>query len=436
MSNDVAIRVEGLSKKYRIGNRGTHADDLRYRLAGAISSPFRRLFGRNGHSSSLASSDSPLATSFEEIWALKDVSFEVKAGEILGIIGRNGAGKSTLLKILSRITEPTEGRVECHGRLAALLEVGTGFHPELTGRENVYLNGSILGMTKAEIDKQFDAIVDFAGVEKFIDTPVKRYSSGMHVRLGFGVAAHLDPEILLVDEVLAVGDIEFQKKCVGKMREVRETGRTVLFVSHNMASVRMLCDSALVLAKGEESFRGEVDQGIAAYTRSQSKQHVTQSVAARTDRQGSGRLKWTSGVFTDTAGSVVNEVAAGDAVNIVGRFQREPDLDVSKVVFAAGLSDGYGAQVAAFVSDELKTSVARTNNLMGNVVFHIPHLWLRSGRYSLRLFASYGDTDPSSFLDIVENCDSLAVTATRMHARGCLTRAGSYSLIPAVIEVD
>jgi lipopolysaccharide transport system ATP-binding protein len=186
----------------------------------------------------------------EDFWALRDVSFEVKRGEVVGIIGRNGAGKSTLLKILSRITEPTEGRVKILGRVASLLEVGTGFHPELTGRENIFVNGAILGMSRAEIQKKFDEIVDFSGVERFLDTPVKRYSSGMHVRLAFAVAAHLEPEILIIDEVLAVGDGEFQKRCLGKMNEVARSGRTVLFVSHNMLAARNLCSRVIVLASG------------------------------------------------------------------------------------------------------------------------------------------------------------------------------------------
>ena len=202
----------------------------------------------------------------EEFWALKDVSFEVRRGEVLGIIGRNGAGKSTLLKILARITEPTKGRIEIRGRVASLLEVGTGFHPELTGRENIYLNGSILGMSRVEIRRKFDEIVNFAEVQKFLDTPVKRYSSGMYVRLAFAVAAHLDPEILIVDEVLAVGDVEFQKKCMGKMQSVsEESGRTVLFVSHNMQAVRQMCQRVLLLKRGEVAMIGSPHAGISAY---------------------------------------------------------------------------------------------------------------------------------------------------------------------------
>jgi lipopolysaccharide transport system ATP-binding protein len=233
------IRVESLSKRYHIGTRQSY-DTLRERLVAAAAEPWRRLrrFGRSSEREQ------------DTIWALKDVSFEVQPGEVVGIIGRNGAGKSTLLKILTRITEPTCGRAELHGRVGSLLEVGTGFHPELTGRENIFLSGAILGMTSQEIRSQFDAIIDFSGIEKFIDTPVKRYSSGMHVRLGFAIAAHLQPEILLVDEVLAVGDAEFQKKCLGKMDDVAKGGRTVLFVSHNMGAVERLCAKAILLEGG------------------------------------------------------------------------------------------------------------------------------------------------------------------------------------------
>ncbi|MEA3376021.1 MAG: ABC transporter ATP-binding protein, partial [Chloroflexota bacterium] len=243
--SDIAIRVENLSKKYRIGPAQQQHDTLRDALMAAVKSPIERL-RRDGHEDGRD----------DEIWALKDVSFEVKRGEVLGIIGRNGAGKSTLLKILSRITQPTDGRAVINGRVRSLLEVGTGFHPELTGRENIYLNGAILGMTRAEIERKYDEIVDFSGVEKFIDTPVKRYSSGMRVRLAFAVAAHLDPEILLIDEVLAVGDAEFQKKCLGKMGDVASEGKTVLFVSHNMAAVAELCGRAVWLDGGRAVTRG------------------------------------------------------------------------------------------------------------------------------------------------------------------------------------
>ena len=242
---DIALRVENLSKEYRIGAREAIDKTLRETLMGGFQSPVRwaaKLWHRDAAQS---------AESTETIWALKDVSFEIKRGEVVGIIGRNGAGKSTLLKLLSRITEPTTGLVEIHGRVGSLLEVGTGFHGELTGRENIYLNGSILGMKRVEIQRKFDEIVAFAEVEKFIDTPVKHYSSGMYLRLAFAVAAHLEPEILIVDEVLAVGDVNFQRKCLNKMQDVGQQGRTVLLVSHNMSAITRLCTRAILIDQGK-----------------------------------------------------------------------------------------------------------------------------------------------------------------------------------------
>jgi len=254
--SDIAIRVEQLSKRYRIGQgRSPRYDTLRDRIAGAIAAPLRGL----SSAARRANAGSRLGTNGPEddyLWALREVSLEIKRGEIVGIIGRNGAGKSTLLKILSRISQPTEGFAEIYGRVGSLLEVGTGFHPELTGRENIYLNGALLGMKKAEIGRKLDAIVAFAEIERFIDTPVKFYSSGMYVRLAFAVAAHLEPEILLVDEVLAVGDAAFQKKCLGKMGAVAKEGRTVVFVSHDMTNISVLCPTALLFESGQIALRG------------------------------------------------------------------------------------------------------------------------------------------------------------------------------------
>ena len=289
--NDTIITVENLSKRYRLGVIGATT------LRDSFQRTWHRLRGRNWRhhmeevgvaDQSLSptknqerrtKNDEPRTTNQEpvlsdEIWALKDVSFEVKRGEVLGIIGRNGAGKSTLLKLLTRITEPTSGRAIMRGRVASLLEVGTGFHPELTGRENVYLNGAILGMRRAEITDKFDEIVDFSGVDRFIDTPVKRYSSGMYVRLAFAVAAHLDPEILLVDEVLAVGDTDFQKKCLGKMGEISKSGKTVLFVSHNMFSIRNLCSRAVLLKQGAIEEIGNVNNVVDAYLTAGAEKHL------------------------------------------------------------------------------------------------------------------------------------------------------------------
>jgi lipopolysaccharide transport system ATP-binding protein len=243
---DIAVSVRGLGKSYTIQHNATRHTSAAEALMHRLRNP-------------LARSES------ETFWALKDVSFDIRRGDVVGVIGRNGAGKSTLLKVLSRITEPTEGEAIVRGRLGSLLEVGTGFHPELTGRENVYLNGSILGMTRREIDREFDAIVDFSGTEKFLDTPVKRYSSGMYVRLAFAVAAHLNPEILIVDEVLAVGDAEFQKKCMGKMQDVAGQGRTVLFVSHNMAAIRGLCNRGVFMQGGKLLVDDDIEEAVAAY---------------------------------------------------------------------------------------------------------------------------------------------------------------------------
>ncbi|MCS7311827.1 MAG: polysaccharide ABC transporter ATP-binding protein [Acidobacteria bacterium] len=278
--SDVAIRVENLSKRYRIGERERYYA-LRDVLTRAFRVPFRRC------SSGSASTDAP-----KWIWALKDVSFEVKRGEVVGIIGRNGAGKTTLLKILARITEPTEGYAEVRGRVGSLLEVGTGFHPELTGRENIYLSGAILGMKKAEIDRKFDEIVAFAGVEKFIDTPVKHYSTGMHMRLAFSVAAHLDPEILLVDEVLAVGDLEFQKKCLGKMGDVAKGGRTVLFVSHQMNQIRRLCERVLWVDAGHIRQAGPTHEVVSAYETAMTSGAWAQSVHPEAAQFKARFLRW------------------------------------------------------------------------------------------------------------------------------------------------
>ena len=247
------IQIKGISKKYVIRHETAPYKTFQEAITNAIKAPINLIKNNGG------------LPKKETFWALKDITFDVNKGEVIGIIGRNGAGKSTLLKVLSRITEPTEGQITLRGRVASLLEVGTGFHPELTGRENIYLNGSVLGMTKKEINSKFDEIVEFSGVEKFLDTPVKRYSSGMYVRLAFAVAAHLEPEILIVDEVLSVGDIEFQKKCLGKMGEVAEGGRTVLFVSHNMAAISLLCNKCIVLEKGSIMTQGNVSSCIDRY---------------------------------------------------------------------------------------------------------------------------------------------------------------------------
>ncbi len=306
--SDIAIQVENLSKRYLINHQRTGGGGLRHVLQDKLTAPFRWL-GRSVNSAIQPSTLNSQPSATEEFWALKDVSFDIKQGEVVGIIGRNGAGKSTLLKILSRITEPTNGRITINGRVASLLEVGTGFHPDLTGRENIFLNGAILGMSRAEIKANFDAIVAFAEVERFLDTPVKRYSSGMYVRLAFSVAAHLEPEILVVDEVLAVGDAAFQQKCLGKMGEVsRLSGRTVLFVSHNMSAVQSLCSRVVVLNAGKMTFQGPVLDGISHYlTQSQNVQaafagdSVMKRLRIENDKQEEGGPFMAGGSITFTA---------------------------------------------------------------------------------------------------------------------------------------
>jgi len=343
MSN-YAIEVENLSKKYQLGELERYYT-FRDTLANILKAPFRKLLSNKNRSSpnslvpnpsslepetsNLAPNPSSLEPSTssptpEYIWALKDVSFQVKYGEVLGIIGRNGAGKSTLLKILSRITAPTEGTIKINGRVGTLLEVGTGFHPELTGRENMYLNGSILGMSRKEINKKFDEIVQFAEVEKFLDTPVKRYSSGMNVRLAFAVAAHLETEILIVDEVLAVGDQVFQKKCLGKMNEVSKQGRTVLFVSHNMASVQNLCKSSLLLDNGEVIDRGDAYEVIKKYC-DQYNNIKNSLIADRRDRKGNGKIRFQDFKINNT-NTFNNSIFCGQEVSFNIKYSGESPI--------------------------------------------------------------------------------------------------------------
>jgi lipopolysaccharide transport system ATP-binding protein len=309
--NDLAIWVEGLGKRYRIGAREQRYTTLREAISSLALKPLRKL-------SSLRSERSEA----DSIWAVKDVSFEVEKGEVVGLIGRNGAGKSTLLKILSGITEPTEGRAEIHGRVGSLLEVGTGFHPELTGRENIFLNGAILGMKRVEIEKNFDEIVSFAEVDRFIDTPVKRYSSGMYLRLAFAVAAHMETEILLIDEVLAVGDIQFQKKCLGKMGEVAGNGRTVLFVSHNMSAVKSLCSRAILVGNGSLLYSGNVSEAVDRYMTDGSEMAETGVIPDSFTRQGgTGEARFRKVEIQTKEGFVTNQLYYRQKVSVNVHFE-------------------------------------------------------------------------------------------------------------------
>lgn len=330
MSN-VAIRVEGIGKRYRIGASAERHDTLREAIMHTVRGPIRKLRSRRPNSAG-ADADP------ETFWALRDVSFEVQHGEVLGIVGKNGAGKSTLLKILSRITKPTRGRAVIHGRVGSLLEVGTGFHPELTGRENIYLNGAVLGMDRGYIDRRFDEIVEFSGVERFLDTPVKRYSSGMYLRLAFAVAAHLEPEVLIVDEVLAVGDAEFQKRCIGKLGDVARQGRTVLLVSHNMLVVQRLCDRALVLDQGATAFTGNAAECVEWYLASARRQFADQPANERLRANvRSGRGDEASIIefqVSDSAGQPTSVIVSGTRFRI--------DLGVETYQTVERLSIGIG----------------------------------------------------------------------------------------------
>jgi len=307
--SETAIKVENLGKQYRLGLVGATSiiDDMRRSWA--------KLKGKDDPTLNIGQSNilahRMLKSEDDYIWALKDINFEVKQGEVLGIIGKNGAGKSTLLKILSKVTSPTLGSVKVKGRIASLLEVGTGFHGELTGRENIFMNGAILGMTKAEIKSKFDEIVDFSGVERYIDTPVKRYSSGMYVRLAFAVAAHLEPEILILDEVLAVGDAKFQKKCLGKMSDVAKGGRTVLFVSHNMAAVENLCSKAIVLNNGTTQYQGKVDDCVKEYM-SINIEKTQIDLIKRIDRRGTGGIKFNKVILLDKNRKIIINPKTGE----------------------------------------------------------------------------------------------------------------------------
>lgn len=352
--SDVVIKIENIWKEYRLGVVTHHSMRLDLqswwaRVRGK-EDPNARVGSTSGKASKSSQPPSPrppttssLEASLPEdrFWALQDISFEVNRGDIVGIIGRNGAGKSTLLKILSNVTTPTRGQVSYKGRIASLLEVGTGFHPELTGRENIFINGAILGMIKIEIKRKFDEIVDFSGVEKFIDTPVKRYSSGMYVRLAFAVAAHLEPEILIIDEVLAVGDAEFQKKCLGKMEDVSKEGRTIIFVSHNMGAVNSLCGSGILLRNGSIECNGSVSQVVSEYLSGNTMvDSASIDLTGITKRKGNGILKFKS-ISLYNNGKLSNKYSIGDDITI--SFVVEATEPVKNVKFAFQLfaSDGF-----------------------------------------------------------------------------------------------
>lgn len=388
MSDDIAIRVHGLGKKYTIGGHQENYLTLRDAIVNSVKTPFIRLT-RQGTDRST-----------NEFWALKNISFDVNKGEVIGIIGRNGAGKSTLLKILSRITTPTEGEADIYGRVGSLLEVGTGFHPELTGRENIFLSGSILGMRRREIEERFDEIVKFSEIEKFLDTPVKRYSSGMYVRLAFAVAAHMDTEVLIVDEVLAVGDAEFQKKCMVKMEDVAKGGRTVLFVSHNMAAIQKLCSRCLLLVLGEVYKEGPVGDVITTYLNTVATVGGV-SLAKRVDRRGNGDGRLTALLVNDCPEDRIASVCSGDTVQFQITYTIQKPISLP--IFYLGIYNNIGTQII-HCNTELQGFEPGPLHGEGNIVCEIPRLPLPPGLYKINIAIGHGGGG-----DIADHVDSAAM---------------------------
>ena len=385
--SDIAIHVEGLGKKFNIGGLQKSYHRLTDKLADTIVAPFRRAGNlMRGHAGGAAELDVTL-------WALKDVSFQVRSGEVVGIIGRNGVGKSTLLKILSGISDPTEGYADIYGRVGSLLEVGTGFHPELTGRENIYLNGAILGMKKVEIESKLDEIVAFAEIDKFLDTPVKHYSSGMYVRLAFSVAAHLEPEILLVDEVLAVGDMAFQRKCLGKMDDVAQEGRTVLFVSHNMGILQSLCKRGLLLQHGTVSADGTITEVVDAYLQTL-EQAISQDLSKRTDRKGVGQARLVYAEVTNNNNGSSSILKTGQPA----RFVFSVNASVPGIACNFFIYDSIGQPVTSFYSRVRgpEDSYNPRNGL--KFVCDLDELLLLPGRYRIDV-AIVGDNRLQDFIE-------------------------------------
>jgi lipopolysaccharide transport system ATP-binding protein len=380
--SEPVITVENLSKRYIIGSPRANYDGLRHLLQDATLTPLRWL-RRLGKGSNAAASKARSSTR-EEFWALKDVAFEVQEGEAIAIIGRNGAGKSTLLKVLSRITEPTRGRICITGRIASLLEVGTGFHPELTGRENIFLNGAILGMTRLEIKRKFDEIVAFAEIERFLNTPVKRYSSGMYVRLAFAVAAHLDPEIMVVDEVLAVGDAAFQQRCLAKMGTISKSGQTVLFVSHNMAAVSALCTKAILIENGSIVTSGSTESVVHTYL-NRTRELASIPLAQRKDRKGSGWVRFKKVSILNERLEVVETVMSGQNISISFEYDIRDTEMVNHVLVETQFFGAFGQPLfgcSSKSSHRGPLALSRGTRLLCS----IPRLPLQPGVYALTIW--------------------------------------------------
>ncbi|MCB9036069.1 MAG: ABC transporter ATP-binding protein [Lewinellaceae bacterium] len=392
------IRVENLSKQYRLGQvgTGTLSHDLNrwwHQIRGK-EDPYLKIGETNDRASKAES---------EYVWALKDINFEVQQGEVLGIIGKNGAGKSTLLKILSKVTSPTTGSLKAKGHIASLLEVGTGFHPELTGLENIYLNGAILGMTKAEVKSKLDEIVDFAGVARYLDTPVKRYSSGMMVRLAFSVAAHLEPEIMLIDEVLAVGDAEFQKKCLSKIDSVASQGRTILFVSHVMSSIQTLCTRCIVLKDGSVAFNGDVESAIESYLERENKHQHDGRIAPGTERGGTGEARFLSATLMNKGGKPKEEFLFRENLSL--NFEIESSKQIKDALFDIKIVNAYGAIVAYITSTMNGEDFFRLKEGTNTISAELKNNLL-PGNYSLTIGLHYSN---GLTLDLVDDVLEFAV---------------------------
>ena len=411
------LEIQRVSKQYKLGGSRTRmAENFRELLERGVSAPFRALTGRKHNTSKVE---------LYTFWALKDVTFDVNRGDVIGIIGRNGAGKSTMLKILSRITSPTEGSVTQRGRMASLLEVGTGFHPELTGRENIFLNGAILGMRKAEISARFDEIVAFAEIEKFLDTPVKHYSSGMYVRLAFAVAAHLEPEILVVGEVLAVGDLSFQKKCLGKMSEVSRGGRTVLFVSHNMAAIENLCTRAVVLNQGELRYDGTSKDAIQYYLSSLSTRSGTGHVV-ELDGVGDRRSK-VAPLLKRLEFLTENEQPLIEGLRIGSRLKVKVHFDLPKATsnfnIGLGFNNVYGQRI--FTAHSVFEPIRWENERSGRQVLscEIPSFTLTPGEYTVKVWL-----DLKTEADAIEDAAKVTVLESDFYGTGRVPWNGAMVL--------
>ena len=426
-----AIEFNHVSKQYRLGlvSTRTLSHDLQRWWTMNIrgkEDPYLKI-GETNDRSTKGTSD--------YVWALKDIDFKVEQGDVVGIIGKNGAGKSTLLKLLSKVTGPTTGTIKARGRIGALLEVGTGFHSEMTGRENIFLNGAILGMSRQEISRKLDEIVDFSGCERYIDTPVKRYSSGMMVRLGFAVAAHLDPEILVVDEVLAVGDAEFQKKAIGKMQDVSKgEGRTVLFVSHNMGSIRSLCNHGILLENGGVKFIGDADETVNKYLVDNISYDGIE-ISNRKDKVGNKKIEVTNIKFLNTDGRPISETFSGKPLSVEFELKvNDPNTKFEKIIIASSFSDSYGNDIVEWVSDEMKQDFSELYATR-KITLKIPSLELRPQEYCFNYQISIGSTGPEDWCDKLSNAKTLIVLGGNFFTNSIVvSRKGHQALIPASFE--